>query len=362
MRFSPEVTAALADAATQVGADEDLTRAAMERHRALLDRDAEPDLSQWPYLPEAPLLDAIVLLSGVPRLREMHTARGIDEAVTVATLADLELWIRHASERDGHWSFRETGWLIHHLRGRLFALGRLQYLPGEYRHPFRFYRHHGTGRVLALAEDGLRFRVDGQFVSADGGAVKTGAFASHLAEDERGRTVTGNYVDPRGYVSAGVVSVTLPDWEEILRSGDAVLTTHIPASGPMTPEECAASFEEAARFFPAHVPEVKWRAFTCHSWLLDPQFEDFDPQPANIVSFLRSWYLHPTEGASGAQAIQRVLGTGSGEELDLAAAPRDTSLRRGILGLMEKGGRCRDGGSVFFADDLPFGPGRYRRR
>ena len=356
-RVSPEVTDALAEAAAAIARDPNLTRLAAERHEALLAPGPTPNVGEWPSLPEAPLFYAVVLLSGVPRLRELHAARGIDEAVTLATLADLELWIRDASRSDGVWSFRNLSWLAYSLRGELFALGRLQYLPGTYPHPFRFFRHRGTRRVVALALDGLTFRADGQFASADGGAATEGLFTSRLEDD--GSTIRGNPVDASGHVLNGLTKLTLPDWEEILSPGDPVLTVHIPASGPMDPGDCERSFDEAARFFPAHLPEVPWRAFTCHSWLLGPTLATFAPQPVNIVAFLRSWYLHPTEGASDAQTLQRVFGD-QGIPTHLPTAERTTALQRSIRALMDSGGRCRDGGSVFFAEDLPFTPNRYR--
>ncbi len=358
-RVSPDLTDALAGAAVAIARDPSLARLAADRHKLLVAPDADPAVDEWDYRPEAPLLHAVVLLSGVPRLRELHAARGIDEAVTVATLADLELWIHDATRRDGVWSFRQLGWLVYHMRGELFTLGRLQYLPGAYPHPFRFFRHRGTRRVIALAADGLTFRADGQFASADGGAAATALFTSRLEDD--GPTIRGNPVDPRGHVLNGLTTITLPDWEEILSPGDPVLTVHIPASGPMDPDACAWSFAEAARFFPAHLPHVQWRAFTCHSWLLDSQLEALDPPPANMVAFLRSWYLHPTEGANDAQTLQRVFGD-QGAPSYVATKARTTTLQRSATAFLEAGGRFRDGGSVFFAEDLPFVPNRYRQQ
>ena len=66
-----------------------------------------------------------------------------------------------------------------------------------------------------------------------------------------------------------------------------VLSVHIPASGPLAPEDCARSFAEAAGFFPRHYPDRAVRGLVCYSWLLDPALADYLPAQSNIVSFQR---------------------------------------------------------------------------
>lgn len=361
-----DVVEALLGAAEGVAASPAFERLAWHCHWLLFGSGLQLTTSGWPPIPAdrgpaGRLFYALVMLSGLGFVRAAHRARGITEAVTVETLADLELWIREETRRSGEWGFRNIGWLSHHFRARLFRLGRLQFLPGTYYHPFRFYRRQREGEVLALAEDGLLFRADGQFASADGGAERTGLWRSRLVEDEDG-TLRGNPVSPWGRALGREVALPPAEWHEILRPGDPVLTVHIPATGPMTPEGCGESFARAAAFFPEHFPDRPFRAFTCHSWLLDPQFEAMAPQPANIVAFLSDWYLHPTERASDWATMERVFDAFDGQAPPLAEAPRRTSLQRNIVGLMEGGGRCRDGGSVLFADDLPWGRQVYRRR
>jgi hypothetical protein len=65
------------------------------------------------------------------------------------------------------------------------------------------------------------------------------------------------------------------------------LGVHIPALGPLTPEACDASFEQARAFFPAHFPERKDKVATCGSWLLDPQLAEYLPEDSNIIRFQR---------------------------------------------------------------------------
>lgn len=63
-----------------------------------------------------------------PETRRWHAGRGIDEATTRHTLADLGRQLTHHRRRLGRGGLTDNlGWLAHHFQGRLFQLGRLQF-------------------------------------------------------------------------------------------------------------------------------------------------------------------------------------------------------------------------------------------
>jgi len=359
-RMAGEVADLAVGCARMIAADARLMRLAWHCHWLIFRSGLDPRVNSWPPATEAGdrMLYAVVLLSGLPWTRTAHAVRGIDPWITADTVADLELWIREHKRRTGSWGFSQLGWLAHHFQGKLFSLGRLQFLLGHYYDHLVFYRHASTRRVVALAEDGLLFRNDGQFASADGGAVTSGLWLSRLITSEG--SIQGNPVSPMGHVAQAQVELPLSQWHEILRPRDPVMTVHIPASGPMDPEACGQSFRLAAEFFARHFPDMPFRAFTCHSWLLDPQFETMSAPPRNIVAFLREWYLHPVERASDGQTWERLFDVFDGKPPTLDDAPADTSLRRTVIEFMRAGGRCRTGGSVLFAEDLNWGEQVYR--
>lgn len=70
-----------------------------------------------------------------------------------------------------------------------------------------------------------------------------------------------------------------------IRKGDTVIDTHIPADGPLLPEECIKSFDYAREFFEKYYPEYKYEVFTCHSWLLDENLTNLLDENSNIVKF-----------------------------------------------------------------------------
>src|SRR5207237_237173 len=76
------------------------------------------------------------LLSGTPQMRAVHRRRGIPADVVRDTVLDLKLQREKEDyfQEYGHWgiSTRILGWLLHHWRGELYRLGRLQFVPGQF--------------------------------------------------------------------------------------------------------------------------------------------------------------------------------------------------------------------------------------
>jgi hypothetical protein len=114
--------------------------------------------------------------------------------------------------------------------------------------------------------------------------------------------------------------------------GDTAIGLHIPDSGPMTPEAVSASLDEARAFFPRHFPGERYTAFSCGSWLLDPQLQEYLPEDSNIVAFQRRFELEPYEEPEGLDAdvevlrfVFRTLTT------PLDQLPRRTVLQRAIV-------------------------------
>ncbi|MFC5003735.1 acyltransferase domain-containing protein [Dactylosporangium cerinum] len=89
--------------------------------------------------------------------------------------------------------------------------------------------------------------------------------------------------------------------------GDTAIGLHIPDSGPLTAEAVDASLDEARAFFPRHFPDEQYTAFSCGSWLLDPQLLEYLPEDSNIVRFQRRFELEPYEEPEGVNADVEVL-------------------------------------------------------
>ena len=321
----------------------------------------EADVRSWPQLPSelgpgADMLYAFAFLFGLPRVERLHRERGIPWEVTLDTMGDLELWIREHRRRHGVWGFSEHKWFVHHVSASLFKLGRLQFQFSRFTYPFLAFRSAACNEVVVFAADGTEWRPDGQFASADGGIGKEGLWAARFRADRE--WITGSRITPRGRALPGPVRLPALGWTEVLRQGDRTIAVHVPATGRLDHAACGESFAAAVAFFPRHYPEYVFRAFTCGSWFLDPQFEDHLSSDSNVVRFMREVYLLPIPNASDHATFARVFG---GKPDDPGALPQRTSMERAIARHVRAGGRWRGGGCLLFPEDLAWGRQVYRQ-
>lgn len=114
------------------------------------------------------------------------------------------------------------------------------------------------------------------------------------------------------------------------------LSTHIPESGPLTPESVDDSFERAAAFFAQHFPDYPTSRFYCGSWLLDPQLAEVLKPESNMVRFQKRWTLEGGPSPADEDAIYFVFRKRGMP--DRSTLPRETTLQRAILDKLDAGG------------------------
>ncbi len=303
------------------------------------------DCRQWPNPERAmgelaamfPLVAWISTLGhGLSKFARLDTP----EDVVRDTLADVGLWTRNYHNAHGVWGLGELIWLVRHVRGEIFRLGRLQFALNTYVWPWRAYRNKATNEVLVLCEGGITYGLDGLVLEPGEPADAEGCWVSEL--ETTPDAVTGSPVRPSdGVASRERVTLSLSEWEQIVAPGDDSLEIHIPAGSKMDHDACTESFRRAREFFPARFPERRFTTFTCYSWLCDPALSLIMPPETNLSRFQRRFYVLPREGKQK-QTADRVFGTTS---IDPANAPRLTSLQRAIASYVASGGvmRCAAG-------------------
>lgn len=297
-------------------------------HYCFFDK-AGPEPNAWPA-PQAfgedmaGMFSVAVLVTGLPRMLEMHKTLGIPEQITRDTLLDIAIWSEHYRSVHGRWGFAEPGWLQYHFLGKLFRLKRLEFMPMTYAGGYRVYRNKLDSRIIALAESGKRFRRDG-LVDGTTGVTDPEAWESVLEEGDG--FVRGCVVPAEGHATRETVEIRLDEWEVLLQKGTQLLDVHIPAGSGMDRQSCVDSYLMANDFYRRFFPDYRYTGFVCGSWLLDPELAKILPAESNIIQFQREYYLLPLLSDDG-QTFERVFGS---KPEDLTKAPRDTSLRRAIL-------------------------------
>ncbi len=118
-----------------------------------------------------------------------------------------------------------------------------------------------------------------------------------------------------------------------------VLSTHIPPTGPLSPESVDESFETAAELFPRYFPDFPAGRFHCASWLLDPELVAALPAESNMARFGRRWQLYGPEQPGDEDALFFTFRRRGSVDLDLL--PRETTLQRLIIDRLRAGDHWR---------------------
>ncbi|WP_127585343.1 acyltransferase domain-containing protein [Paenibacillus koleovorans] len=282
----------------------------------------------------------VVLLSGYPQLLEIYERRNIPESAIVDTLSAVDSCMKLYKERTGQNGFGTfyLHWLLHHFHGEIYKLGRLEYEITTLGPHVRVYEHVHNGSRIAFSEPGIAYREDGLVDGTNGrfdGPRSWVASFSQTAQHLEGHPVTWE-----GCVEREAVSIPKIEWRLVLEPDDAVLSVHIPREGKLTHELCGESLSLAAAFFAAHYPEKRFHAFTCSSWLMDPQLQFLLDDSSNLVQFQRRFSLFP------------VLGTDEGlyrfvfhcDPCEIRLLPENTLLQRNLKRYMAAGGSMRSAG------------------
>lgn len=124
-----------------------------------------------------------------------------------------------------------------------------------------------------------------------------------------------------------------------------VVGTHIPATGPLTPEAVDASLDAAVAYFTTHYADLDadrpadaprfGHEFTCDSWLLSDQFAEITGPESNLARFAARWEMigQDPSGADGAL----FFAFGKRPPVEPSTLPRRTRLERGVADRLADG-------------------------
>lgn len=125
--------------------------------------------------------------------------------------------------------------------------------------------------------------------------------------------------------------------------GDPVINTHVPADGPLDPEQVRDAFRRAYRYF----GKTGLAPIVCHSWLLYPKNRLFCAPDSRIVSFMDCFnVLESAEPNVG--DLWRVFGRRDFYDPD--TLPEDSSLQRRLKRHLQSGGSMGEGYGILLHD------------
>lgn len=311
-----------------------------------IEKDASAEAyDRWPVPSsldesEASLFRALVIFSGTAGLEQALHEHGLT-AYRQACLNDyIENTCRHFDRHGVYGLLNEKMWWLWPVfLGRVFRVGRLSYEIGEYRSAYLVFRHH-SGRHLLLAGE-LE-----QTYDETGHQAEHGEYQPVYTKTET--FVRGNAFNEDGTFNPDPVTLDLSEWSSAVQPGDPIIHLHIPGDGKLYPQAVQDSLKAAVPFFRQHFPELSFRLFVCHSWLLNTGLAQLLPADSNILSFQSLFTLALAN--QDKDAIYSFIFDVPPCPLE-QLAPR-TSFHTRVLAFIRNGGCLWDGFGVFPFDYL----------
>ena len=334
-------------------------------HYGLFLRGAQANLRNLPlpsgvFGENAGIFQLMVAVSAIPLIEKTPERMKIPHSYAL----DIAKWIGGTiglfetgnNGIPGH-TLQQTSWIRNYIDGRLFRIGRFEFLMHEY--PLwmpAVYRNRKDGSLMVLCRDGWRFLPDG--CRPKRGTPDSEVVVTRLKIMDN--HVTGTPVTPRGEVLLGrKVTIDLADWEALCNPWELTPSIHIPAGGGMKPELTKASLIEAKEFFRKYFKQ-DIRMFICHSWILNPDWESELPD-SNLAKFMREGYMTPGLESDGRDGVFFVFGRTDND--DPLTYPAVTSIQKAFHRILKSGRRLRSGAVLFLTDKLDrFGTQYYRNQ
>ena len=262
-------------AAAKLRENETLAVYALFLHRAMAQRKAFLEHINTFAFPvgeedELRLLPFIVLLPEIPRLFEKLNERKVPKDIIAASLRQFEDCVFLTQERTGRLGFlkRYFDHMQLYLDEKILNIGRLRFemVPALESNILVLRNNAGEAAVLF---DGAKINSAGRLYGTPPEKENETCFIAKAEETETG--FLGFCAGENGNCASCAREYPKSIWKPTLRKGDAVLSVHIPNKGALTKEACEDSYRRAQAVFRACYPEFKFKAFHCHSWMLDPQ-------------------------------------------------------------------------------------------
>ena len=296
----------------------------------------------------AGMFQLMVAVGALPLIEKKFTELGLPheyvEGVARWINGTIQIYRSGHGGLPGH-NLSQTFWIRYYVDGRLFRIGRFEYLIGLAPDCLpAVFRRKGTRETVALCRDGWEINAEGHRrapAEPDGRTVLTTKF-----EIRDGRAC-GTPIAPDGRALVDqFVALDLKEWEAPVTPYEWVPGIHIPGGGGMTPETVRESLLAAKGFFRRYF-QRDIRLFWCVSWALNPDWETELPD-SNLAKWQKLFYLTPSP-SYGHDGLFFIFGRSAD---DWSGYPADNSVRRAFHRLREKGRCLRTGGMFVLTEDL----------
>jgi hypothetical protein len=268
----------------------------------------------------------VLLLSCIPEGRKDLIRRKVPAEIYEPMPHKIMAPLLEKYERTGNCEVTDFSWDKNFYTGTIFLFDRFYFTPYTFNDPFSLYRDMVTGKVTGIYGEGYRVDNEGQVIPADKVGEVESSFATTLTVTDK--TVTGNYINPCGIISATGKTLSTIICARVLKPGDLLLAFHIPGGEGYNPQRLEKSMSMALSFYDNFFGELEIKGFWSESWLYDPKLSLLLDRDSNIVAMQRRFYCYPI--GEGQDMLLK--------ELKPYSVPEEerTSLQRKAAFLMDK--------------------------
>lgn len=250
--------------------------------------------------------------------------------------------------------YRETGdcsvddfpWDKNFYTRAIYLFDRFYFIPYQFADPFHLYRNVNTGEVTGIYNGGYAVLGDGQ-LAGEKVREEDVAFRTFFREDEE--KIEGTYMNPCGFLSEEIRTLSKREWKEALRPGDSMLAFHIPAGEGYTPYHVQKSMQMAVDFYGKYFPEIKTKGFWSESWLYDNRLSFLLSEESNIVSVQRRFYNYSI-GGDDSMIKSRIWGEKS---CDILKVRTKTTLEKKVQEALMEGNHFCTTSMIVLKEEIP---------
>ena len=286
------------------------------------------------------LLELGMAIAGCASIEKKFSKLGLPEKYAENAIMRIAEDTRLYSSRTGYLAYPTSShhWMRWYVEGKLFRIGRLEYTTDREAMKLApyVYKHKTSGKVIALCRENWRLDRNGWQLWRDYPDEEPYCVTTF---EENDSFVQGTPIDPAGFAEVDKTAVLdKSEFELLWRASDLVPDIHIPPGGGMTVERCEKSLKDAIRFFKQYL-KCEPKAFTCFSWVFNPDFCQVLPE-SNMAKFMHNVYLTPLSGSS-LSGLSFVFGKSDKNWSDY---PAENSLQKAFHTLRKQGKRLKMGG------------------
>ena len=262
------------------------------------------------------------LENGAENMRKRHFSQETINQVLAMAVGAVSTYER---KHNGAPGFELLSWCQLYIDARLLVIERLEIeFFSEFCAKAMVFQHK-SGEIISLAHD-LELHRDGFALGSAYYGDEEGSWTATVEETDQ--TWVGYPFQENGYVCKERIELSKDEWEKVLETGDPVIRLHIPPFGKMTPELIDKTLEETKKFAKEHYPDFEYKAFACHSWLVDPQLDELLNPESNIVKFRQRF--HSMTCKSSGKDVFNFIFNKPNMDFDIHDLPEESSLQRAL--------------------------------